>query len=463
MWKLILRTHLWWMGAHLGIVLFSSSSRKIASCSAPWGWQAFSHCSQPLQPNVRIVEECIHRRFANLTCCSMLFVLWDSTNPTSREHTVHLAQARLPKQQWCPVQACNAVIQSNLACCAFVQWCCSFSDFQIVFSLADSRHFVLELCAGHANEMGILTLAFLALPFVASEQLNDTLEWQCIDSLYAHAATLRTVAMVLHKHRTGCGIRQPNPKQNNAVLLLLTPKQHAGKQSLASQMALECAKLRDDLSENKHHQQPATAPALSMFKLQSPEDVISPGGQLASETVTSERATPIPAPVPSTIPPATPRLCPTPQLWQKVAEVDSFDVEAWCREAQQQGRSSSEQVSDLAKIVQQFQDLLRLLAAQMVKKEQSNERAYANHASNLRTSQFAPCANLQASRESMASPRAVINVGPASSPKAAVRESRPISKELWALPKVHAVPGVPSVRAEPCPASPRNPDWRHLA
>lgn len=129
------------------------------------------------------------------------------------------------------------------------------------------------------------------------------------------------------------------------------------------------------------------APALVAYKMQSfGQDVIAWGGSdtadvsdaagmptvpaestvAASVTGTSQPVQPSQPSQPSqsSYAPMTPRV--SISVWQKIAELDSFDVDAWCRDMQQHGRSSSDQIIELSKIVSQFQDLLRFLASQVL-------------------------------------------------------------------------------------------------
>lgn len=92
--------------------------------------------------------------------------------------------------------------------------------------------------------------------------------------------------------------------------------------------------------------------------------------------------------------PITPRV--SISVWQKIAELDSFDVDAWCRDMQQHGRSSSDQIMELSKIVTQFQDLLRFLASQVLSPNHGNTGPREAHGESLRESQ-----------DSMVSPRLI--------------------------------------------------------
>ena len=75
--------------------------------------------------------------------------------------------------------------------------------------VAGSQHFALELSAAHANEMGALTVLFLALPATAVEPL----EAQSLDALYKFAASLRSVGDVVGKPRSGFGLKPAIPNQ----------------------------------------------------------------------------------------------------------------------------------------------------------------------------------------------------------------------------------------------------------
>jgi len=198
------------------------------------------------------------------------------------------------------------------------------------------------------------------------------------------------VGDVVAKPRTGFGLKPAYPKSSNGLILVLTPKKSPGDQSLTSHLALECAKLAEDamaVSDKELRHKLPIAPALVAYKMQSfGQDVIAWGGSdtadvsdaagmptvpaestvAASVTGTSQPVQPSQPSQPSqsSYAPMTPRV--SISVWQKIAELDSFDVDAWCRDMQQHGRSSSDQIIELSKIVSQFQDLLRFLASQVL-------------------------------------------------------------------------------------------------
>ena len=222
--------------------------------------------------------------------------------------------------------------------------------------------------------MGALTVLFLALPAAAVEPL----EVQSLDALCQLAASLRSVGDVVGKPRSGFGLKPAHPKSSKGLILVLTPKSPSGEQSLTSHLAVECAKLVEDAASNKEFPQKLSSGALAAYKMQPGQDVIAWGGS-EDATDVSEGNSMAPAESPASIPstqvhasqpsqaqasyaPVTPRA----SVWQKMAELDSFDVEAWCRDMQQHGRSSSDQIIELSKIVVQFQDLLRFLASQVL-------------------------------------------------------------------------------------------------
>ena len=194
----------------------------------------------------------------------------------------------------------------------------------LVPGLANSQHFVLELSAAHANEIGSLMIVFLAMPAPNS-------------SLDNHAASLRSVGMLLEKRRSVA------KAHGQSVLLLLTPKKGEDV-SLASHISIECSKHAWDGSEKENQKR---GHHLGAYKM-ALEEPISWGD--CPDVRPQEAATPR-----SSI-----------SLWQKIAEVDSFDAEAWCRE---HTGSSVDKVSELTKIVTDFQDLIRLLAEKLSKRE----------------------------------------------------------------------------------------------
>ena len=195
--------------------------------------------------------------------------------------------------------------------------------------MENSQHFVLELSAAHANEIGSLMIVLLAMPAA-----NVSLE--------KHAASLRSVGMLLEKRRMARALT------GQSVLLLLTPKKGEDV-SLASRIAVECSKQQWDGSEKEnqkgHH--------LGAYKMHLAEPISWGDFQDARPQEAAQAA-------------QVPVLTGTPRssisLWQKIAEVDSFDAEAWCRE---HTGSAVDKVSELTKIVTDFQDLIRLLANQL--------------------------------------------------------------------------------------------------
>lgn len=310
---------------------------------------AFVCTSQPLQQNLEVVEQCIQRKAAAAASCT-----------------------------------------------------------------AGSQHFALELSAAHANEMGALTVLFLALPATAVEPL----EVQSLDAVCKFAASLRSVGDVVGKPRTGFGLKPAYPKSSNGLILVLTPKTSpAGDQSLTSHLALECAKLAEDamaVSDKELRHKLPIVPALVAYKMQPfGQDVIAWGGSdtadvsdaagmptAPAESTVAASVTSTSQPVQQSQPsqssyaPITPRV--SISVWQKIAELDSFDVDAWCRDMQQHGRSSSDQIMELSKIVTQFQDLLRFLASQVLSPNHGNTGPREAHGESLRESQ-----------DSMVSPRLI--------------------------------------------------------
>eukprot|EP00438_Fugacium_kawagutii_P010092 Skav203883 [mRNA] locus=scaffold1649:69636:82121:+ [translate_table: standard] len=249
-----------------------------------------------------------------------------------------------------------------------------------------SQHFALELSAAHANEMGALTVLFLSLPAKAVEPV----QFQSLDDIGKFATTLRSLGDVLGKPRTGFGLKPAHPKSSNGLILMLTPKKKAiGDESFTSHLALECAKLVEDASTGgKDLWHKPLAPALAAYKMEQPlsfqDGALAWGGSdnndASDEGVPAESPAPVPSPPQPSQPsqpskpsyepsyaPVTPRApASSISVWQKIAELDSFDVDAWCRDMQQHGRSSSDQITELSKIVGQFQELLRFLASQVL-------------------------------------------------------------------------------------------------
>ena len=213
---------------------------------------------------------------------------------------------------------------------------------------AGSPHFAFELSAAHANEMGALTVVFLPLPATAVEPLES----QSLDSLWQYASTLRSVGEVFGKPRTGFGL-QPAHHSRNGLILMLMPKNIGGEQSLASHLAAECAKLVEDaaMGSEKEVRKMSVIPALAAYKMQPPTsnvvgwgvldgaDLSEAAGSGATEAaqIPSTQQSQPPQPSQSSYVPVTPRA--SISVWQKIAELDSFDVEAWCRDMQQHGRS----------------------------------------------------------------------------------------------------------------------------
>lgn len=281
-------------------------------------------------------------------------------------------------------------------------------------NVAGSQHFALELSAAHANEMGALTVLFLALPATAVEPL----EVQSLDAVCKFAASLRSVGDVIGKPRTGFGLKPAYSKSSNGLILVLTPKKSpAGDQSLTSHLALECAKLAEDamaVSDKELRHKLPIVPALVAYKMQPfGQDFIAWGGSdtadvsdaagmptAPAESTVAASVTSTSQPVQQSQPsqssyaPITPRV--SISVWQKIAELDSFDVDAWCRDMQQHGRSSSDQIMELSKIVTQFQDLLRFLASQVLSSNHGNTGPREAHGESLRESQ-----------DSMVSPRLI--------------------------------------------------------
>jgi len=280
-------------------------------------------------------------------------------------------------------------------------------------SSAGSPHFAFELSAAHANEMGALTVVFLPLPATAVEPLES----QSLDSLWQYASTLRSVGEVFGKPRTGFGL-QPAHHSRNGLILMLMPKNIGGEQSLASHLAAECAKLVEDaaMGSEKEVRKMSVIPALAAYKMQPPTsnvvgwgvldgaDLSEAAGSGATEAaqIPSTQQSQPPQPSQSSYVPVTPRA--SISVWQKIAELDSFDVEAWCRDMQQHGRSSSDQITELSKIVTQFQDLLRFLASQVLPGNHGHHpgasSSFGSHSLRETNGEI-----LRESRDSMVSPR----------------------------------------------------------
>ena len=260
--------------------------------------------------------------------------------------------------------------------------------------------------------MGALTVVFLTLPATAVEPLES----QSLDSLWQYASTLRSVGEVLGKPRTGFGLQPAHPNSRNGLILMLMPKNIVGgEQSLASHFAAECAKLVEDaaMGSEKEVRKMSVVPALAAYKMQQPTrdigwgvldgaDVSEAAGSGTTEAaqIPSTQQSQPPQPSQSSYVPVTPRA--SISVWQKIAELDSFDVEAWCRDMQQHGRSSSDQITELSKIVTQFQDLLRFLASQVLPGNHGHSGPSSSFGSHsLQTNGEI----LRESRDSMVSPR----------------------------------------------------------
>ncbi|CAJ1343757.1 unnamed protein product [Effrenium voratum] len=223
----------------------------------------------------------------------------------------------------------------------------------------ESRHFAIELSAAHANEMGALAIVFLASP--------ANVEAEATELLVQHAKSLRHIAGVVHRPRTGFGVKPASVascSQDETMLLLLSPK---ANQSLASHVAAECLKMKDGAANpvSEMNQPKLSNLPLTVHKLYQPSGVIAwgcPDAQSPSPTCRNFCKASIPSPSP--VAPATPRTTEG-TILQRIAEAEGFDVDAWRREAQQNGRPFADQVSDLAQVVIQLQDLLRVVVGQV--------------------------------------------------------------------------------------------------
>ncbi|CAE7260002.1 unnamed protein product [Symbiodinium natans] len=236
-----------------------------------------------------------------------------------------------------------------------------------------TSHFILELTAAHANEMGALTVVFLAS--LASSGLPRTA--QAPEPLRRHAEGLRQISMVINRPRTGFGLTSVTGSSLDpgATLLLLTPKPSASPQeALAANIAARCLKLQEEAATMKPEGAGITmSPALAVCKQTMPQfrpegnasyasgpplapakEASGPMHRVLSNASTAPNA------------PATPRRATetSDTMWQKIMDWESFNVESWLKDVQH-GRSAAEQVSDLTKMVVQMQALIRVMAGQL--------------------------------------------------------------------------------------------------
>ncbi|CAE7588348.1 unnamed protein product [Symbiodinium sp. CCMP2456] len=211
-----------------------------------------------------------------------------------------------------------------------------------------TSHLILELTAAHANEMGALTVVFLAS--LASAGLPRTA--QAPEPLRRHAESLRQISMVINRPRTGFGLTSVTGSSLDpgATLLLLTPKPAASMhESLAANIAARCLKLQEEAAATKPEGGPGItiSPALAVYKQWlgkgHAERIGSPdfNGPSASHRITNPCDT-------------------TGDRDLNVAKVDT-----WIKDAQKNGRSEAEKVSDLTKMVGQMQALIRTMAGHL--------------------------------------------------------------------------------------------------
>ncbi|CAE7943075.1 unnamed protein product [Symbiodinium sp. KB8] len=228
-----------------------------------------------------------------------------------------------------------------------------------------TSHFILELTAAHANEMGALTVVFLAS--LASAGLPRTA--QAPEPLRRHAESLRQISMVINRPRTGFGLTSVTGSSLDpgAALLLLTPKPPASMhESLAANIAARCLKLQEEAAATKLEGGPGItiSPALAVYKQSVwPKRESASGPSLvASQEAVQTSTGPLHRIVSQT--PATPRAIET-SMWQRITDWESFNVDTWIKDAQNNGRSEAEKVSDLTKMVGQMQALIRTMAGHL--------------------------------------------------------------------------------------------------
>eukprot|EP00439_Symbiodinium_sp_Y106_P063607 s1917_g9.t2 len=228
-----------------------------------------------------------------------------------------------------------------------------------------SCHFILELTAAHANEMGALTVVFLAS--LASAGLPKTA--QAPEPLRRHAEGLRQISMVINRPRTGFGLTSVTGSSLDpgATLLLLTPKPAASvHESLAANIAARCLKLHEEAAATKPEggQGSTISPALAVYKQSVwPKQESASGPSLvASQEAVQTSTGPLHRIVSHT--PATPRTIET-SMWQRITDWESFNVDTWIKDSQKNGRCEAEKVSELTKMVGQMQALIRTMAAHL--------------------------------------------------------------------------------------------------
>lgn len=175
--------------------------------------------------------------------------------------------------------------------------------------------------------------------------------------------------MVINRPRTGFGLTSVTGSSLDpgATLLLLTPKPAASMhESLAANIAARCLKLQEEAAATKPEGGPGItiSPALAVYKQSVwPKRESASGPSLvASQEAVQTSTGPLHRIVSQT--PATPRAIET-SMWQRITDWESFNVDTWIKDAQKNGRSEAEKVSDLTKMVGQMQALIRTMAGHL--------------------------------------------------------------------------------------------------